>query len=44
MMVLSRGELIAEGAPNEVRRNREVQAIYLGEGLVYDARHQEEVR
>lgn len=44
MMVLSRGELIAEGAPNDVRRNREVQAIYLGEGLVYDARHQEEVR
>ena len=29
---------------DEVRRNREVQAIYLGEGLVYDARHQEEVR
>jgi branched-chain amino acid transport system ATP-binding protein len=24
-----------------VRANREVQAIYLGEGLVYDARHRE---
>lgn len=44
MMVLSRGQLIAEGAPLEVRRNAQVQAIYLGEGRVYDARHQEEVR
>ncbi|HXN68138.1 MAG TPA: ABC transporter ATP-binding protein, partial [Bradyrhizobium sp.] len=25
----------------EVRRNPEVRAIYLGEGLVYDARHRE---
>ena len=25
----------------EVRRNPEVQAIYLGEGLLYDARHRE---
>ena len=44
MMVLSRGVLIAEGAPLDVRRNDEVQAIYLGEGRVYDARHQEEAR
>lgn len=44
MMVLSRGELIAEGAPLDVRRNPEVRAIYLGEGLVYDTRHQEGVR
>jgi branched-chain amino acid transport system ATP-binding protein len=25
-----------------VRRDPQVRAIYLGEGLVYDARHQEE--
>ena len=41
ILVLNRGTLIAEGSPQEVRRNPEVQAIYLGEGLVYDARHRE---
>jgi branched-chain amino acid transport system ATP-binding protein len=35
ILVLSRGRLIAEGRPDEVRRNREVQAVYLGEGLTY---------
>ena len=30
------------GTPNEVRANREVCAIYLGEGMLYDARHREE--
>jgi branched-chain amino acid transport system ATP-binding protein len=40
VMVLNRGQLIAQGDPQAVRRNAEVQAIYLGEGLVYDARHQ----
>jgi len=41
VMVLSRGELIAEGPPSEVRHNRGVQAIYLGGGRVYDISHQE---
>ncbi|CCD90500.1 high-affinity branched-chain amino acid transport protein (ABC superfamily, atp_bind) [Bradyrhizobium sp. ORS 375] len=41
ILVLNRGSLIAQGSPAEVRANREVQAIYLGEGLLYDARHRE---
>ena len=35
ILVLSRGQLIAEGRPDEVRRNPEVQAVYLGEGLTF---------
>jgi branched-chain amino acid transport system ATP-binding protein len=35
ILVLSRGQLITEGRPDEVRRNPEVQAVYLGEGLTY---------
>jgi branched-chain amino acid transport system ATP-binding protein len=35
ILVLNRGELVAEGSAAEVRGNPEVQAIYLGTGSVY---------
>jgi branched-chain amino acid transport system ATP-binding protein len=30
--VLHRGEVLAEGRPEDIRANREVQAVYLGGG------------
>jgi branched-chain amino acid transport system ATP-binding protein len=38
ILVLNRGALIAEGAPADVRANREVQTVYLGAGALYEAK------
>ena len=37
IIVLARGRLIAEGTPEQVRHNAEVQAVYLGKGTTYDS-------
>ena len=42
ILVLNRGQLVAEGAPEAVRSDPHVREIYLGGGLVYDARHRGE--
>jgi branched-chain amino acid transport system ATP-binding protein len=37
LLVLSRGRIIAQGSPAEVRDNPEVQAVYLGTGASFAA-------
>ena len=37
VLVLNRGELIAEGSPEEVRVRKDVRAIYLGAGFLHGA-------
>jgi branched-chain amino acid transport system ATP-binding protein len=37
ILVLNRGELIAEGPPSEVRANPQVQSVYLGAGSLFGA-------
>lgn len=37
VIVLNRGQLIAEGSPDDVRNNAQVQEIYLGSGATYTA-------
>ena len=35
IIVLNRGTIIAEGSPDAIRTNPDVQAVYLGSGLLY---------
>ncbi|MGV1837834.1 ABC transporter ATP-binding protein [Rhizobium rhizogenes] len=38
ILVLNRGAIIAEGSPDAIRTNPDVQAVYLGSGLLYAKR------
>jgi branched-chain amino acid transport system ATP-binding protein len=33
IVVMNRGEILAEGKPDEIRENKEVRDIYLGEEI-----------
>ena len=39
LLVLNRGELIAEGPPAEVRAREDVRAVYLGAGALVGGSH-----
>ncbi|WP_137128689.1 ABC transporter ATP-binding protein [Rhizobium sp. FY34] len=39
IIVLNRGQVIAEGPPVDVRMNADVQAVYLGSGALYKQEH-----
>ena len=36
LVVMSRGQLIAQGTPEQVRNNKDVQAVYLGSGATFE--------
>jgi branched-chain amino acid transport system ATP-binding protein len=38
LIVLNRGSIVAEGSPDSVRANSDVQEIYLGSGLLYHSK------
>ncbi|HMN52308.1 MAG TPA: ABC transporter ATP-binding protein, partial [Xanthobacteraceae bacterium] len=38
VIVLHHGELLAEGAPDDIRANDQVKRVYLGQGLTKPAR------
>ncbi len=40
IMVLNRGELIAEGGVEDIRNNTEVQEVYLGGGMLFKSEDQ----
>ncbi|HEY0123198.1 MAG TPA: ABC transporter ATP-binding protein [Rhizobium sp.] len=41
IIVLNRGTIIAEGSPDAIRSNPDVQAVYLGSGLLYANRSED---
>jgi branched-chain amino acid transport system ATP-binding protein len=38
IIVLARGQLIAQGGPQEIRDHPEVQAVYFGSGKTFEAK------